>query len=127
MCNDAAIGWINPLAVVGDAGTGADGADDGAAGDFDFVGALDDVVEGHGEVLAAKYEEAGGMGMAIDGGAVADAVAFGDQGRAAPVNEIEVDELALRVLADFAETLVTVEVHQFGKLYAAEAAVRSGF
>ena len=119
MRHDAARGWVHPVAIIGDASAGADGADDGARGDFNFVGALDDVVEGHSEVLPAKGVETDGVGVAIDGGAVADAVAFGDGGGAAPVHEVQLDEVALRVLADLAAAPVTDEVCDFRELSAA--------
>ncbi|MGB9403418.1 MAG: hypothetical protein WCA98_07755 [Candidatus Acidiferrales bacterium] len=67
MGDDDAVGRVDPVAVGGDAGIGADGADDAVAGNDGAIGVLDELFEGIAEIAAAAGVEAGGVGVAIKG------------------------------------------------------------
>ena len=67
MGDEDAIGRVDPVAIGGHAGIGADGADDGVAGNDGAVGVLDELFEGVAEIAAAAGVEAGGVGVAIQG------------------------------------------------------------
>ncbi len=58
---------VDPFAGVIDARDGADGANDGAGGDRDFANTFDDAFESETHIEAASPEEAGGVGVAVDG------------------------------------------------------------
>jgi len=58
---------VDPFAGVIDARDGADGANDAAGRDGGFVDAFDHAFEGEAEIEAASSEEAGGVGVAVDG------------------------------------------------------------
>ena len=64
-------GRLDPLAVRVDVSENFGGADDGVGGHVtDFVRAIDDQAERATNVAVASGEEAGSMGMAIEGAAI---------------------------------------------------------
>ena len=98
---DDVLGGFDPFAVVVDAGIGADGADDGVGGGCAALRVLDDEFEGVAEFAGTAGEEAGGVGVAvdgIDGEGELESEVFG----AVPVEEVIVDVVALGVGADAA-------------------------
>ena len=101
-------GRLDPAAVGVDVGEDLDGADDGVGGDLDAAGVLDDVGEGLADVAVAAFEQAGGVGVAVEGAAV-EAVIVGDLADAFPVDESLVDFVAELVRADAALGLVELE------------------
>jgi len=81
-------------------------------GNIAFVGALDHVFEGVTQIAAAFGEEAGGMGVIVDGGAVWKHEAVMDAGRAVPVNEHFLDDFTVGMAADDAFALVMGETRR---------------
>ena len=75
-------------------------------GNVAFVGALDHVFEGVTQIAAAFGEEAGGVGVIVDGGAVGKHEAAMDAGSAVPVDEHFLDGFAFGMAADDAFALV---------------------
>ena len=107
--NDAA-GGLDPFTGSGDRGAGFDGGDDSVGGNLAFIGAFDDVFEGEAQVAAAFGEQAGGVGVIVDSGAVGEHEAQVDGGRALPVKEHSLDGFAFRMTADGAFALVMGKV-----------------
>lgn len=97
---------LDPFAGSGERSVGFDGGDDSVRGNIAFVGALDDVFEGVTQIAAAFGEEAGGMGVIVDGGAVRKHEAFVDAGSAVPVDEHFLDGFAVGMATDDAFALV---------------------
>ncbi len=102
MVDDEMGGRIDPFAGIVDAGDGAGGADDSVGRNRDFVDALDDALHGEAKIEAAFREEAGGMGVTVDRCEIAEMVAAGEVGGIAPIEEIELDGVAVGVVADAA-------------------------
>ena len=98
--DDDAGGRVNPLAGIVDAGDGSGGADDRGGRDGDFVDSLDDAFHGEAEIEAAFGEESGGVGVTIYRREVAEAVTAGEIGGIAPVQELELDGVAMWVVAN---------------------------
>lgn len=97
---------FDPFAVAGEATGGANGLDYVVASDFGGVYLLDDAVEGVADVAAAAGEEAGGMGVAVDGRVVGDSEIAGDGVGTFPIEEGVFDGLALGMMADTASAAV---------------------
>ena len=113
--NDDAASGLVPMAVVVEATVGADGADDVVGSGRDVCGLFQDEAETVAELIGALFEEAEGMGVAVNAAAVAESEFPGDVGGAAPVEEIVFDSLAVRMLADDAANRVIVEAgRRFG-------------
>jgi len=98
--DDYAGGRVDPFAGIVYASDGAGGADDRVGRDGDFVDALDDALHGEAEVEAALGEEAGGVGVTIYRREVAEAVTAGEIGGIAPIEELELDGVAMWVVAN---------------------------
>lgn len=111
MGEDHLSGRRHPFPGVIDAGVGERGADDRAGGDGNVVHLLEDAFEHPADISPAAVEEAGGVGVAIDGRAVGEVEVFGDVLRAAPIEEAFLDGDALGVFADRAAALMLDEVH----------------
>lgn len=107
--DDGAVGSVDPFAVVGEAGVGADGADEAVRGGLDVLGALDDEFEGGAEFALAKNKEAEGVSVAVDEGTVGEVVMLADLIGAAPMEEVLLDPAAVRMPADDAVALVATE------------------
>jgi hypothetical protein len=105
--DDGAVGSVDPFAVVGEAGVGADGADKAASGGLDVLRALDDESEGGAAFALAKSKEAEGVSMAVDESAVGEVVMFADLVGAAPMEEVLLDPVAVRMAADDAVATAT--------------------
>lgn len=97
------------MAVLVEAGTGADGVDDFGGGRDDAFGFFDDEFEGTNGVAAALGVEAGGLDVAVDGGGVEVVIFASDAGGTVPVEVVVLDGLAVRVAADGAADAVVVE------------------
>ena len=91
---------VDPAAVLGEVGQGADGVENLAAGEVAGVNILDDVAEGRLQVAVAQSEKIEGVGVVVDGGFSFDSEAVHDRVGTAPVKEGFVDLLALRMAAD---------------------------
>jgi len=99
---------LGPASVVVDATQGADGADDAVGRRLDVIGLFDDVTEGvFGSGLAA-FEEAEGLGVAVEHEPIGKFELVDDGGGAPPVEEGLLDGVALGVVADGAVCLVAV-------------------
>ena len=107
---DDALWGVDPAAFGGEAGVGAHGAEDDAAGYVHVVDLLDEGIERCVGILAAAGGEAGGMGVAVDRGVVSQAVFLHDLAGVTPDEVIGFDFFAARVAADTALTGVAVEV-----------------
>ena len=88
-------GGLDPFAVMVEVGVDAGGADDDV-GVFQGAGfgLLQEIFQDAGELLFAAAEEAGGVGVAVDGRAIAEAVFAGDFIGAAPAEEVGFDGVA---------------------------------
>ena len=87
------------VACVAHLGVEAKSADDRAGVDLDGAGLFEERFEGEANVLAATPVYSRGMGVAINRGAVGDAVVFGDVVGTAPAEEFDLDGLAVGMLA----------------------------
>jgi hypothetical protein len=105
---DHALDGFDPVAVVGEAGLGADGSDDFVAGDGSLGAAFDDRIEREAHIVAAAGEEIEGVGVAIKGFPF-NAIEGRDARRSDPVNELMVDFVALGMAADLAFTPMATE------------------
>lgn len=81
-------------------------------GNVALVGALDHVFEGVTQIAAAFGEEAGGVGMIVNGGAVGKHEAAMNAGRAVPVNEHFLDGFPVGMMTDDAFALVMGETRR---------------
>ena len=104
MGDDYLFGRVNPPAVVGEAGVGADGSEDGAGGDFAGLRLFDDGLEGVAGEAGAFAEEVEGVRVAVDHGMVGDAVGEGELFGALPAEEILLDIVAAWMAANRALT-----------------------
>ncbi|HVA16920.1 MAG TPA: hypothetical protein VMV59_04305 [Candidatus Dormibacteraeota bacterium] len=100
--DDDARGRVDPFACVVDARDGADGANDGVGRDGHFADAFDDAFESETKIQAAAREQAGGVGMAVDGREITEMIALDEVEGIAPVEEIEFDGGAGGMIADAA-------------------------
>lgn len=108
--DDGASGDIGPLAVLGDAGEDAHGAKDGAGGDGRSVDVFHDALGDSAKVATAASEEARGGGVAIDRRGRRQRVNAAKERFRAPSDEVLLDELAIRVIANGAFASVAGEV-----------------
>ena len=98
-----------PFAAFVDPGEGLGGADHVVRGDFaDFVRAVKKQAEAAADVAVSLGEQAGGVGVAVDG-ATAEAEAAGNGVDAFPVDEGVLDFLLVAGAADAATAAVTAE------------------
>ena len=95
-----ALGKVHPVAVLGEAGIGANGAKDGGAGDLDGFGLLDDGIEDGVESGFVQGGETGGSGVAVESHAMGQGILLDDLLDAAPVEVVDVDHGAIFVVAD---------------------------
>ncbi len=102
MRDEDAGGRLDPVAVVGDASVGADGADDRVGGDLDFIDALEDVFEHPPKVALSQGQKSEGMGVTVDARTVGDFVVMGNLLGASPAEEFVVDGGAVGMAADTA-------------------------
>ncbi len=109
MGDDDAAGGLVPMAFVVEATVGADGANDVVGSGCDVCGLFEDEAEAVAELSGTLFEEAKGMGVAVNAAAVSESEFPGDVGGAAPVEEIVFDGLAAGMLADDAANGVVVE------------------
>ena len=95
------------MAVVGEAGLGADGSDDCIGSGFGIGAFFDHTVEGEAHVAPAEFEEPEGVSVAVDG-VFGDFVVDGDRAGGSPVEEVEFDQVAVGVIANVALTAVAL-------------------
>ena len=107
---DDALWGVDPASFGGEAGVGAHGAENDAAGYLHVVNLLDDGIERRVDIFAAAGSKAGGMGVAVDRGVVSQAVFPHDLARVTPDEEVRFDFFAARVAADTALTGVAEKV-----------------
>ncbi len=107
---DDALWGVDPASFGGEAGVGAHGAEDDAAGYLHGVNLLDDGIKDGVGILAAAGSEAGGVGVAVDRGVVSQAVFAHDLAGVTPDEEVGFDFFAARVAADATLTGVAEEV-----------------
>lgn len=106
--DDEPAAGLNPGAGIVDVGIDADGLD-GRDGITLGVGdALDDVVERAANVTGAEEVEPGGACVAVEDLAASKMVFADDGFGASPMDEVEVDVIAVRMAADDAETGVAI-------------------
>lgn len=104
-----AAGRLGPFAVFVYAGIGSDGANDLAGGGWDGAGFFQDGLEGAARIVGSYFEEAEGVRVAVNHGAVAEFEFFSEVAGAGPVEEGLLDGVALGVIADGAFDLVIFE------------------
>jgi hypothetical protein len=106
---DVGSSGLDPLAVFAEAGVGAAGANERVGGGKDAGGFLEQVLEHGAEIPAALGEQAKRAGVAVDGGDVGQTKVVGDVARTVPADEIEIDHLAIGMIADGAFATVTLQ------------------
>lgn len=94
------LGRIDPFAVIVDAAIGAGGVEDVAGGGAEVVGVFEDGFDDAAKILAAKFVEAGGAGVAVNGLAIPEIVGAADVIGADPVDVIAFEGGAIGVAAD---------------------------
>ena len=119
--HDDAPDWLNPLAVVGDASAGMDGAEDDVWVGFGLIGMFDEEFGGEAEILAAKLVETQGMSVAIHGAVIRDLVIRTNQVGVAPIDEVFFDASTVGVVADVAFAGVAFEVGEAERFVAVRA------
>ena len=97
------------MAVVVDAGEGADGANDGVGGGGDVLGFFDEESEGVARPFHAEAEEAEGVGVTVNDATVGQIEFVGESGRALPMKDALFDGFAFGVVADGALGFVICE------------------
>lgn len=100
--------WLDPFAVRVDVGEDFDGADDRIGGDGDAVGFVNDAAQRAADVVVAFGEQAGGVGVTVNGAPV-DVIVVGDLIDVFPVDEGVVDFVLNVSAADAALLLVARE------------------
>ena len=107
------LGRLEPSSVVVEVSIGADGAREHVHGfEAEIAGGLQDDFEDAGKLTRSGVKESSGVGVAINRGAVRDLVIRGNFLGALPADEIGFDGVALRVIADDAQSLVTIEIRR---------------
>ena len=101
---------INRAAVIGEAGVCAHGAKDRVAGDGRLPGLFDEHIEDAADVLVAERGEAESARVAIDRRVVRELVFIDDFVGIAPVEEIVLDGVAIRMAANTALPCVALDV-----------------
>ena len=107
--NDDAAGRFGPAAAVIQAGTHADGAENGIGARVHAVHLFDQRFGGETEIHAAAGEEPGGVRVAVDGAIAGEFVDIDNFVRLAPVDEVFFDFFALGMVADEAFALVILQ------------------
>ena len=107
---DDALWGVDPASFGGEAGVGAHGAENDAAGYLHVVNLLDEGIERRVDIFAAAGSKAGGMGVAVDRGVVSQAVFPHDLAGVTPNEEVRFDFFAAGVAADTALTGVAEKV-----------------
>ena len=79
-----------------------DGEQDAAAGDLGSLDPLQKVFVDAENIAAAQVEQAGGVGVVVDGVAVVEVELIGDEGWTVPLDEFEFDPDAIGMVADAA-------------------------
>jgi hypothetical protein len=102
-------GRLDPSAVVGDAGVGPDGANDGVAGNCRAVAVLQNAIERGAHVAGAASVEPCGAGVAIDH-ALVDLVGLTDVVGMLPLDELVFDFVALGVAANEAPAFMALAI-----------------
>ncbi|HEV2342152.1 MAG TPA: hypothetical protein VGS15_10170 [Candidatus Acidoferrales bacterium] len=108
--DDGDPGRLNPLAIVGDMGVDAHGAEDGIGGDSGIVHALQDAFSDAAKPETTLKGQAGGVGVAIDAGTAGKLKIVDDVMGIFPVEEFAFDFLALGMIADGAFAGVALKV-----------------
>lgn len=116
MRDDDFFAGLVPVAVIVDAGEGADGSDEGVGGGNDGLCLLDEEAEGVARLFGAESEEAESVGVSIDDAAVGEVEFVGNGGWAMPVEDRPVDVFAFGVIADGALGRVVVEISAVRRL-----------
>jgi len=125
--DDVGPGRLEPLSIFIEAGVEAAGADDYVGGFFEgaVFDHFENILEAAGEFTSAAGEEAGGVGVTVEGGVVGDVVVFGDVSGATPADEVALDGVAVGMGADGAAAVVAVVVGRKG--WIGGGRVNSGF
>jgi len=103
-------GAFNPASGFGEAGIGADGANDGVSShSAQCIGVHDDAIECGMAIVAAKSHESRGAGVAIDDALVAELKIHGDGVGKVPVKKLLFDVFAFGMAANGAFAGVAFE------------------
>ena len=94
--------WLDPLAGAVEVRDNVDCANDCVGRYVHGYGSLDDGLESQTNGGGAAGEKSGGVGMAVHGGVVGDAVILGDAVGTAPAEEVALDGVAVGMAADSA-------------------------
>lgn len=88
---------------------GASGTSNGAGGVGSLFGAFSEPFEDPIDLALAALEESSGVGVAVNRGAVGEAIFDGGFAGVTPVKEIALDGIAVGMAADAAKAAVAVE------------------
>jgi len=103
-------GGLGPFAGIAKVAGGVNGAERGGKTKRSGSSAIEDVSNCAAEVAGTGGVETGGAGVAIEERAVANVVFADDVERMFPVDEIEIDLISMRMVADGASARVAAEV-----------------
>jgi len=107
-------GGLDPVAILGEAAIGADGANQRIGGEANVAGPFEHPFEHGAEVAGAPGKQVKGVRVTVNARDVVEAKIGGDLIRAVPADEIGLDHLALGMVADGAPTLVAIQF-RFGR------------
>jgi hypothetical protein len=108
--DDDAPGWLNPAAVLGEAGVRANGANDRIARNRSTFCLFDDGIEGGAEILSPAGGQSGRVGVTVKVAAMGNCELVNDFLGAAPEEEVGVDGIAVFVVANAAFALVAARI-----------------
>ncbi|HEV2314350.1 MAG TPA: hypothetical protein VGR94_03520 [Candidatus Acidoferrales bacterium] len=109
MGNEGVLRWVDPVAVFGDLRIDPKGAKDSHAAGRSLVDALDDTFADATKIAAAAFEEPGSGSVTVNRGARGELIIEGDGGFRAPIDEVGLDGIAVRMIADGAFAGVALE------------------
>ena len=102
---------LGPAAAVIEVGVEAGGTDHGVKVlDGTLVTVLENRFQHAANLAFTAFEQAGGMGMAVDRSAVGNFVDSGDGAGAGPANEVAFDRVTMGMRANDATARVTIEI-----------------
>ena len=102
-------GRFDPFAMVGEAGVGANSANQGVRGGSNVSDLLKHDFEHGANVARALREKSKSVGMAINNGSTAEIKIPGNAMRAAPADEIHLDHFAFGMATDHAFATMQAE------------------
>ena len=116
VCDDGALGRLEPFAILGDVREQAHGSKNGAGGGGRVVDVFENAFGDAAKIAAAAGDEAEGLGVTVEAGEIRQEIFAADAVRVAPADEFVVDGCAIGVIADEAFASVAAEADGVGAL-----------